>query len=209
MAEAGTLLRAARKSRGLSQGQLAQRSGVDQSRVSRSEGAREDPRFGTVDRLFAGTGHRLCGTVTPWTGDETAGMASLTPAGGGDDGDLLPYDRATYPVLHELWRRLDAWVVTGAPMPPSTHIARDPNAADGLARDAHGNAVGGVRTPWVDAPDAHYLARSPGNPLRAVDVTVQARDAPAPRHEQLRRRRPNPAGGPGDGDAPGHVLAAS
>jgi hypothetical protein len=136
--------------------------------VAEGDAVRADTHPDFRQYEVAGTGHRLCGAVTPWTGDEESGMATLTPANGCDDGDLVPFDRVTYPVLHELWRRLDRWVATGEPMPPSTHIERDPNAADGLARDAHGNAVGGVRTPWVDAPDAHYLARSPGNPLRAA-----------------------------------------
>jgi hypothetical protein len=126
----------------------------------------EHPRFRQYE--IAGTGHRLCGSASPWIGNEESGWATLAPTAAPGNGDLVPFDRVVYPVLHELWRRLDAWVDGGEPMPPSVHITRDPAAADGLARDAHGNAVGGVRTPWVDAPDAHYVARSPGNPLRAA-----------------------------------------
>lgn len=41
-----------------------------------------------------------------------------------------------------------------------------PGAA--FAHDAYGHALGGLRTPWVDVPDANYLPRiSPLNPLRA------------------------------------------
>lgn len=64
MTDIGTLVRAARRSRGLTQHELAQRAQVDQSRVSRSESRDEDPRFATADRLLAGAGHRLYSAPT-------------------------------------------------------------------------------------------------------------------------------------------------
>lgn len=60
---ASTLIRAARKSRRLTQQQLAERARIDQSRVSRSERGR-DTEFGTVERLLAGAGHRLYSAPT-------------------------------------------------------------------------------------------------------------------------------------------------
>lgn len=63
MAEASTLVRAARKSRQLTQQQLAARACVDQAVVSRFERGR-DAEFSTVDRLLAGTGHRLYSAPT-------------------------------------------------------------------------------------------------------------------------------------------------
>lgn len=60
---ASTLIRAARKSQRLTQKQLADRTQIDQSRVSRSEGGR-DTEFGTVERLLAGAGHRLYSAPT-------------------------------------------------------------------------------------------------------------------------------------------------
>lgn len=60
---ASTLLRAARKSRRLTQKQLAERTRIDQSQVSRSEGGR-DAEFATVERLLAGAGHRLYSAPT-------------------------------------------------------------------------------------------------------------------------------------------------
>jgi hypothetical protein len=136
--------------------------------VAEGDGVRAGthPRFRQYE--IAGTGHRLCGADSLLVGNEATGMSTLTPADApGLPADLHPFDRVTYPILHELWRRLDGWVADGTPMPPSVHITRDPTAADGLARDEHGNALGGLRTPWVDAPSARYLARSPDNPLRA------------------------------------------
>ncbi|MEI3845126.1 MULTISPECIES: helix-turn-helix domain-containing protein [unclassified Microbacterium] len=60
---ASTLIRAARKSRRLTQTQLAERTRIDQSRVSKSEGGR-DTEFATVERLLAGAGHRLYSAPT-------------------------------------------------------------------------------------------------------------------------------------------------
>ena len=57
------LLRAARKSRRLTQAELAARTRIDQASVSRAEGGR-DAEFGTVDRLLAGSGHRLYSAPT-------------------------------------------------------------------------------------------------------------------------------------------------
>lgn len=63
MADAATLVRAARKSRGLTQQRLAERTRIDQARVSRSERGR-DAEFSTVARLLAGAGHRLYSAPT-------------------------------------------------------------------------------------------------------------------------------------------------
>lgn len=63
MTVASTLVRAARKSRRLTQQQLAQRTRVDQGRVSRTESGR-DSEFSTIERLLAGAGHRLYSAPT-------------------------------------------------------------------------------------------------------------------------------------------------
>lgn len=60
---ASTLVRAARKSRRLTQEQLAEISQIDQASVSRSERGR-DADFSTVDRLLAAAGHRLYSAPT-------------------------------------------------------------------------------------------------------------------------------------------------
>lgn len=53
-------------------------------------------------------------------------------------------------------------------MPQTAPLSIDESAPDRLARDRHGNALGGLRTPWVDVPDGTYLGRiSETNPLRA------------------------------------------
>jgi transcriptional regulator with XRE-family HTH domain len=60
---ASTLVRAARRSRRLTQEQLADRAQIDQGSVSRSERGR-DAGFNTIDRLLAGAGHRLYSAPT-------------------------------------------------------------------------------------------------------------------------------------------------
>lgn len=79
MVSPGILLRAARRSGHLTQEQLAQRTGVDQARVSRSEHGQESPRFATVDRLLSGSGHRLY--AAPTRRDDAATAAVRIRAG--------------------------------------------------------------------------------------------------------------------------------
>ncbi|WP_406245485.1 multiprotein-bridging factor 1 family protein [Microbacterium sp. M] len=73
MTNASVLVRAARKSRGLTQKDLAQRTNVDQGRVSRFEGGRE-AEFSIVERFLSGTGHRLYSA--PTRRDDAATIAS-------------------------------------------------------------------------------------------------------------------------------------
>jgi hypothetical protein len=52
---------------------------------------------------------------------------------------------------------LDAWVRTGRAPPGAARLETTPGASGGppaLVLDAHGNAKGGVRTPWMDVPTA-------------------------------------------------------
>ncbi|KJL37744.1 transcriptional regulator with XRE-family HTH domain [Microbacterium terrae] len=77
MTDAATLVRAARKSRGLTQQRLAERTRIDQARVSRSERGR-DAEFSTVARLLAGAGHRLYSA--PTQRDDAATTAAETRA---------------------------------------------------------------------------------------------------------------------------------
>jgi hypothetical protein len=93
-----------------------------------------------------------------------AGVAGLSDRGGPTD--LQPYDKINAPIVWGVWANLYAWLDKGTPMPSAPPIQRDPAAPDGIARDEYGNARGGLRTPWVDVPDARYVARiSAKNPL--------------------------------------------
>ena len=73
MTNASTLVRAARKSRRLTQAQLAERARVDQGSISRSENGR-DADFSTISRLLAGSGYRLYSA--PSTRDDAATVAA-------------------------------------------------------------------------------------------------------------------------------------
>jgi transcriptional regulator with XRE-family HTH domain len=74
---AGTLLRSARRSRHLTQRELAARAGVHQPAVADIERGRKDTRVGQLERLLRATGHRLT-TLPTWaaTAAETAEIVS-------------------------------------------------------------------------------------------------------------------------------------
>ena len=55
-------------------------------------------------------------------------------------------------------RRLIDWVMRGTPPP---HVGRIEMAEGKIARDEHGNAKGGLRSPWVDVPTVRYIASAP------------------------------------------------
>ncbi len=74
MADIATLVRSARRSRGLTQRELSARSRLAQPRIALTEKRREDPRFGTAIRLLAGAGHRLY--AAPTTRDDVATIAA-------------------------------------------------------------------------------------------------------------------------------------
>src|SRR5262245_62229705 len=57
--EPSGLIRAVRRRRGLTQGELARRAGTSQPVVSAYEHGRRDPSFGTLRRLIAAAGERL------------------------------------------------------------------------------------------------------------------------------------------------------
>jgi transcriptional regulator with XRE-family HTH domain len=61
--DAGTMLQAARKRAGLTQGELAGRTGTSQATVSAYESGSKQPSVATFSRLLAATGSRL--TVEP------------------------------------------------------------------------------------------------------------------------------------------------
>jgi hypothetical protein len=115
----------------------------------------------------------------------------------------LVEQRSTFPleyVAMAVFERLDRWVADGA-APPSAPRLRFARESDGgikgkspealpLARDAHGNAVDGVRSTYVDVPVATYVPHStlreqPGEtgPVQDGDLFGHMRPFPA---EELR-----------------------
>jgi hypothetical protein len=60
----------------------------------------------------------------------------------------------THWVLNAAVHQLDRWVVTGTPPPVAPRLELTSTAPVTIARDEQGNALGGVRSPHVDAPIA-------------------------------------------------------
>jgi hypothetical protein len=58
----------------------------------------------------------------------------------------------------------------GTPMPPGARITREARSLDGVARDEHGNAIGGLRAPWIEIPTAQYLARCSCSPTTGEKI---------------------------------------
>lgn len=85
----------------------------------------------------------------------TIGSHDVGPSGEGHTHTLERYDLVVQAVL----AGLDRWVREGVPMPHAPKIARDPRQTDGIARDQFGNALGGVRVPWIEVPRGRYLPR--------------------------------------------------
>lgn len=75
-------------------------------------------------------------------GPPPGGCASPTNAGG------------QHWLLQAALHHLDAWVRTGTPPPPGDLLEVASSSPVVLVRDAQGNALGGVRSPQVDAPVA-------------------------------------------------------
>ena len=77
---------------------------------------------------------------------------------------------------------LDRWVATGKPPAKAPRLQLNPPAKDGaaptLALDSLGNAKGGIRTPWVDAPTARLSGfGNAGGPFGFLVGTTQPFDA--------------------------------
>jgi hypothetical protein len=81
-----------------------------------------------------------------------------------------------WPVLDSAWEHLRNWIAGGDPPPAAPHIqltsapttaAPPPGFSNALiARDDAGNALGGIRTPAIDAPVGAYYGSSSCNPGR-------------------------------------------
>lgn len=63
------------------------------------------------------------------------------------------------PAVRGAYRALQRWLTTGAPPPSQPRIAQRPDLA--IARDHHGNAVGGIRWPHLEVPLATHRGESP------------------------------------------------
>jgi hypothetical protein len=136
----------------------------------------DEPKFRYYE--IPSTGHSMSAPAETVSASERAaavsqmssvlpeGIAGLTDRGGPTEYE--PYDKINTPINWGAWANMYAWLDKGKPMPIAPPIERDSKASDGIARDEHGNAKGGIRTPWVDVPEATYVAEiSEKNPLSA------------------------------------------
>ncbi|NYE20026.1 helix-turn-helix domain-containing protein [Microbacterium immunditiarum] len=170
---ASTLIRAARKSRRLTQEQLAARARIDQSRVSRSERGR-DTDFGTVERLLAGAGHRLY--AAPTQRDDAAAVAAEIRdrlAGGDREGALRALLQLNDNLVaeHGLVRG-----VLGLAEPESTgDRAWDATIAALVTWRLREDGL--PTPPWVDDPD-RYLATPATLAVDPADPTPPLSEVP-------------------------------
>jgi hypothetical protein len=100
----------------------------------------------------------------------TIGSHDVGDAGEGHSHTSERYDLVVRAVLSGL----DRWVGEGVPMPHAPKIERDPRQVDGIARDHHGNALGGVRVPWIEVPRGQYLPRCACGPTRGEFVAFES-----------------------------------
>lgn len=117
----------------------------------------DSPRF--RDWEVAGTSHADAYTTGGFgdTGDGKAEVALLDAAavGGGPLACSAPInDGPAHLVLDTAIHDLDQWVRTGTPPPRAPRLDASAGPPVTIARDGHGNALGGVRTPLVDVPTA-------------------------------------------------------
>jgi hypothetical protein len=137
----------------------------------------DDPRVRVYE--IPATGHSISAPLPEVTaasgGTDLPGAGDIVPKGiaGLSDRDapppgVVPYDKVNAPIIWGVWSNMYDWIEKGVPMPRAERIRRDPASPTGIAVDQYGAALGGLRTPWVDVPEASYLPRiSPKNPLRA------------------------------------------
>ncbi len=65
-------------------------------------------------------------------------------------------------VLNAAVSHLDRWVREGTPPPSAARLESHDDLATELARDANGIVLGGIRSPWVEAPSAVLSGDAPG-----------------------------------------------
>ena len=132
--------------------------------------AGEEPDSNTpTDRYML---YQVPGASHIWTYqvDFTPGPAELTAAGypANDwqdnclDTNLNPFPLQYF--MDSAFGNLDRWVNTGTPPPFAPHIEAvgDGTPAATIVDDQYGNALGGLRNPYVDVPIGTYYGTTPG-----------------------------------------------
>lgn len=109
-----------------------------------------------------------------WTHRFYPNAADYTAAGGvleSKEKRCPPVDQplADFPVryaIHAIWENLDAWVVRGTPAPRAERLLlQHTQSGPIIETDREGNALGGVRSPFVDVPTAVWGGHRQGGGL--------------------------------------------
>jgi hypothetical protein len=80
-------------------------------------------------------------------------------------------------VLNAALQKLIRWVRTGKAPKSAPRLEVNAGPPVAIARDEHGNALGGIRTPWVDAPIATFTDQQDGSLLCRLFGTTTPLDA--------------------------------
>jgi len=120
------------------------------------------------------------GTTDVGTSPDIAAVVIMTDAAGGMIHCNTPVNSGPlHYVLNAALNKLIRWVRTGkAPKSaPRLDVSAGPPIT--IQRDQHGNALGGIRTPWVDVPIATFTGQqSGGSILCLIFGTTTPFDAP-------------------------------
>jgi hypothetical protein len=86
---------------------------------------------------------------------------------------------ANHYVVMAALEALQRWVSSGVAPASSPRIALESGSTDRALRDSRGNVLGGIRTPWVEAPIAEYSGEgNSGNGQAVLAGTTVAFSAP-------------------------------
>jgi len=90
------------------------------------------------------------------------------------DPNTFPFRDVANAALADLTR----WASTGLPPPRTDRIALTSTTPASVARDAFGNAMGGLRTPFLDAPTAKYVPTDRARPGGSVFCVLDGFNVP-------------------------------
>ncbi len=113
-------------------------------------------------REIPGVASRAIGRPSP----EDMAKASTPRASGKMPEGLTPNDYPWAPITRGAYHNLQLWVRQGV-TPPKGAVLELDNAGE-IKRDQYGNAVGGVRLPYIDAPTAAHRGALAGGGFGAV-----------------------------------------
>ena len=88
-------------------------------------------------------------------------------------------------VLDAAFHHLEQWVADGTPPPKAPRLQTTSTAPLTFAADQHGNTLGGIRTPALDAPVATLTGNPPGGSVVLLLVRNDGRRSPPSKLQTL------------------------